>query len=67
MDYWSRQLNIQLTQFAKPYIKNSNRNGLTHKGFGHVTCGLRVSNTFLKEWIMMMEIAAISDQYALKI
>lgn len=66
MDYWSKQLDIPLTQFAKPYIKDSNRNGLNHKGFGHGTCGLRVGDTFLKEWVLM-GIAAVADYYSSKI
>src|ERR1035437_5465266 len=66
MEYWSRELKMPLKQFAKPYIKESSRISLTHKGFGHGTCGLRVSNILKKEKIMMA-IKAISDYYALKL
>ncbi len=60
MDYWSKELKLPLSQFAKPYIKESTRINLTHKGFGHGTCGLLVSKILLKEKIMMA-IRAISD------
>jgi hypothetical protein len=65
MEYWSRELKMPLKQFAKPYIKESSRVGLTQKGFGHGTCGLRVSNVLKKEKIMMA-IRAISDNYGIK-
>jgi hypothetical protein len=61
MEYWSRELKIPLTQFAKPYIKKSSRLGIGHKGFGHGTCGLRVSSILKKEKIMMA-IKAIADE-----
>jgi len=44
MGYWSKELKMPLKQFAKPYIKKSFREKLTHKGFGHGTCGLRISS-----------------------
>lgn len=66
MQYWSQELKLPLSQFAKPYIKESIRANLTHKGFGHGTCGLLVSNILLKEKIMMA-IKAISDYHADKI
>lgn len=65
-EYWSRELKMPITQFAKPYIKNSSRVNITHKGFGHGTCGLRVSSILQKEKIMMA-IKAVSDQAAAKI
>ncbi len=66
MIFWSKQLKISLEQFAKPYIKSSNRENLTQKGFGHGTCGLTVNDIHLKERIMM-GIKVISDYYSLKI
>ncbi len=60
--FWSKELKIPKTQFAKPYIKASTRASLTHKGFGHGTCGLVVSNILLKEQIMM-GINAIAERY----
>lgn len=62
MDYWSKELQIPLVQFSKPYIKNSTRTALTHKGFGHGTCALIVSNVLLKEKVMM-SIEAIANFY----
>jgi len=66
MQYWSEELKIPLSQFTKPYIKNSTRLNIDHKGFGHGTCGLLVSNILLKEKIMMA-IKAISDRYDHKV
>lgn len=53
INYWSKELKMPTTQFAKPYIKKNLRESLTHKGFGHGTCGLRVSWVLEKEKIMM--------------
>lgn len=65
LEFWSKILKIPLNQFAKPYIKSSNRENLTHKGFGRGTCGLAIHNVNLKEEIMM-SIKAISDYYSSK-
>jgi hypothetical protein len=64
--FWSDNLKIPISQFAKPYIKSSNRENLTHKGFGHGTCGLTIHKINIKEDIMM-SIKAISDYYSSKI
>lgn len=64
--FWSKSLNIPLSQFIKPYIKKSTRVNVDHKGFGHGTCGLVVHDVRLKEKIMMA-IKAISDYYSSKI
>lgn len=66
MKYWSKELKMPLTQFAKPFIKESSRADITHKGFGHGTCGLRVSNILMKEKIMMA-IKALSGYCALRL
>ncbi len=59
--YWSKLLEIPLTQFRKPYIKQSKRIGISEKGgFGHGTCDLTVHNAVLKKRIMM-GIKVISD------
>lgn len=63
LNYWSKELSIPKLQFTKPYIKESNRRGLTHKGYGHGTCGLYVNDVRLKEKIML-GIDAIADFYA---
>lgn len=64
--FWSNELKIPLSQFSKPYIKESTRKGLTHKGFGHGTCALVIGNVLLKEKIMMT-IEALADFYCSKI
>lgn len=66
MLFWSQELGLPLSQFGKPYIKDSTRAGMDQKGFGHGTCGLYVSNVRLKEKIMM-SIKAIADCYSEKI
>ena len=66
MDYWSKELQIPLNQFAKPYIKESTREGLTHKGFGHGTCALVISIILLKEKLRM-SIEAIASFYCAQI
>lgn len=58
--FWSKTLKIPRTRFAKPYIKNTKKTDINHKGYGHGTCGIRVDNTRLKERILMA-IKAVSD------
>lgn len=62
IEFWSKELKMPKSQFTKPYIKASKRSSLTHKGFGHGTCGLVISNILLKEQIMM-GINAIAERY----
>lgn len=62
MKFWSKKLKISTSQFIKPYIKESKRINIDHKGFGHGTCGLMVYKTRLKERILMA-IEAIADYY----
>lgn len=62
ISYWSKELNIDQKQFNKPYIKQSKRVNISHKGFGHGTCALTVNSTLLKERILMM-IKSIADYY----
>lgn len=66
LEFWSKELKLPLSQFSKPYIKKSTRVNIDHKGFGHGTCGLLVSNVLLKERIMMT-IKAVSNYYSSKI
>lgn len=66
MEFWSKELKIPLSQFVKPYIKKSKKADIDHKGFGHGTCGLLITNTRLKERILM-GIEAIADYYSGKI
>lgn len=60
--FWSKTLNMPLPQFRKPYIKNSTRVNIDHKGYGHGTCGLVVNDVRLKEKLMMA-IEALADYY----
>lgn len=62
IQFWSKELNLPLSQFSKPYIKQSKRVNITHKGFGHGTCGLAVNDVRLKEKVMMM-LKVIADSY----
>lgn len=63
VNYWSNRLNIPKLQFNKPYVKESLRSNINQKGFGHGTCGLYISNTRLKEQVVL-GIQAISDFYS---
>jgi transposase len=64
--FWSKKLGLPLYQFANPYIKESRRIDIDHKGFGHGTCSLVVSDVRLKEKIMM-RLQAIADNYSRKV
>lgn len=66
IEFWSKTLDIPLSQFIKPYIKKSKREDLDHKGFGHGTCGLAVSDVRLKEKVIIA-INAIADSYSEKV
>lgn len=61
--FWSLLLKISPDQFVKPYIKESTRSQIDHKGFGHGTCALYVNNVRLKERVMMA-LKAIADYYS---
>lgn len=60
LSYWSRELNIPLSQFNRPYVKKSKFVDVEQKGFGHGTCGLSLSNRELKEKITF-GLEAIAD------
>lgn len=62
VSFWSQELDIPLNQFTKPYIKESKRTEVEHKGYGHGTCGITVYDVLLKEKVMM-SIKAISERY----
>src|SRR4030042_2366556 len=66
MRYWGHQLHLPLSQFRKPYIKESTRIGIDHKGFGHGTCGLYIGDVRLKEKVIMA-IQSIADYYSSKL
>lgn len=65
ISFWVETLNIPRQQFNKPYIKKTNREGLTYKSFGHGTCKLYAGSVALSEKIAMA-IKAISDRYGAK-
>ncbi len=62
INFWSNELKMPRATFDRPYIKQSQRININHKGFGHGTCGLRVYNTAIKEPILMA-IKATADYY----
>lgn len=62
MHFWSKELNVPLTQFFKPYIKESKRSDIDQKGFGHGTCGFIINDVRMKEKVIMT-IQAIADYY----
>lgn len=62
ISFWSKKLNLPLSQFRKPYIKKSKRIDIDQKGFGHGTCALVVNDVRLKEKVMM-SIEALADNY----
>jgi hypothetical protein len=52
-NYWSKELNLGLEQFSKPYIKKSTLAGLSYKnGFGKGTCNIRIDNRDMAEYIL---------------
>lgn len=63
MKFWSKILEIPLSQFGRPYIKKTSSKRINHKGgFGHGTCNIRINNVSLAEKIFM-SIKTISDNY----
>lgn len=54
MNFWSKDLDIPLINFTKPYIKNSRFSSLTYRNsFGHGTCVICYANADLYNKIMM--------------
>lgn len=67
INYWSRQLNLPLIHFGKPYIKQAFLSNIKNKGtFGHGTCGLLVNDVKIKEKVMA-SIKVVADFYEKKI
>lgn len=51
--YWSKALGLPLTSFRKPYIKASNRAGLSYpQKFTHGTCNLIYENRDVSEYVL---------------
>src|SRR3989344_5710719 len=45
LDFWSKELNIPISQFRKPYIKKTQLKSITYKnGFGKGTCCVMFDN-----------------------
>ena len=64
--FWSKELNIPLRQFRKPYIKKTSTTSVDHSGFNHGTCAIVGGDVRLKEEVMM-GIKAIANKYNQKI
>jgi hypothetical protein len=62
LKYWSKELNIPLSQFTNPYIKKSKKADIDQKGFGHGTCNLIVNDVRKKEK-MMADLKVIAESY----
>ena len=66
MKFWSKCLNIPITQFYKPYIKKTNKSDINHKGgFGHGTCNVELSGTISSDKTLM-GLKVISDYFLRK-
>lgn len=51
--FWSKELNIPLSQFQKPYIKETFYHAITYKrGFGHGTCNVIIADGILAKKIL---------------
>jgi hypothetical protein len=54
MKFWSKILGLPLSQFRKPYIKNTSLLSLTYKnGFGQGTCSILVGDVKLSNRVLM--------------
>ncbi len=52
--FWVAHTGIRREQFSKPYIKDSNKSGITYKtGFGHGTCNVYIGNAILAKRVLM--------------
>ena len=52
--YWSKTLDLPLSSFRKPYIKTSNRSGLSYsQKFTHGTCNVIYGNRDVSEYVLM--------------
>jgi hypothetical protein len=54
MNFWSRTLNIPLSQFRKPYIKKTKLSSITYtNGFGQGTCSVILDNGIICSEVLM--------------
>jgi len=61
--FWSKILNVPLSQFIRPYIKKTSSKRINHKGgFGHGTCNININSVPIAENIFM-SIKAITNYY----
>ncbi len=53
LHYWSKTLSLPLSAFRKPYVKKSNRSGLTYpQKFTHGTCNVIFENRDISEYVL---------------
>ncbi len=66
LQYWSKILDLPLSSFTKPYIKKSNRIGLSYKQkFTHGTCNVLYHNRDISEYVLEA-LDYIRDEFTLK-
>ncbi len=54
LDFWSKELNIPISQFYKPYVKKNTLKSISYKnGFGKGTCSVIFGSRDLWEYITM--------------
>lgn len=54
LDFWSKELNIPISQFYKPYIKKNATGSISYKnGFGKGTCSVIFGSRDLWEYVTM--------------
>ena len=54
LKYWSTTLGLPLSSFTKPYVKTSNRSGLSYpQKFTHGTCNVLYHNRDVSEYVLM--------------
>lgn len=54
IDFWSKEIDIKIEQFKKPYIKDSKITGLTYKsGFGKGTCTVRLNDKKEMDYVLL--------------
>jgi hypothetical protein len=54
INFWSKTLNIPISQFRKPYIKKTRLSSITYtNGFGQGTCSVIVENGIVSAQVMM--------------
>lgn len=54
MKYWSAYLSVNINQFAKPYVKKTERSDLSYKSYGHGTCRLYYGSVKIKNRILAL-------------